>query len=278
VIDSLLELVLIDIPRSRLQSCRYSHLKSDTHTSITIMYSQTGLFGILFAVCVLGLLSRNQRKIKLSLPPGPTGLPIIGNAFDIPLVNMAQTYFGWTKEFGMEYTPQYLNSLKLACFSGSDIVYLEALGKKVIILNSYNVATELLDRRSHIYSSRGVSILLVFVANIYPRINRPVLTFLGELYAFHILIILHTTLRYHRMDLGWLFAMMPYGPEWKEHRQTFVHYFPMSNTDIHQPREIQLIRLRLLPQLVKSPKQFMEHIRQLDPMNSSFSPFMLTST
>jgi len=158
------------------------------------MYSQTGLFGILLAVCVLGLLSRNQRKIKLSLPPGPTGLPIIGNVFDIPLVNMAQTYFGWAKEFGMEYTPQYLNSLKLACSSGSDIVYLEALGKKVIILNSYNVAIELLDRRSHIYSSRGVSILLIFVANIYPRINRPFLTFLGELYAFHILIILYTTL------------------------------------------------------------------------------------
>jgi len=80
------------------------------------------------------------------------------------------------------------------------------------------------------------------------------------------------------MDLGWLFAMMPYGLEWKEHRKTFAQYFPMSRTDIHQPKEIQFIRLRLLPQLVKSPNQFMEHIRQLNPMNSSFSPFMLTSS
>lgn len=71
---------------------------------------------------------------------------------------------------------------------------MEALGKKMIILNSYDVATELLDRRSHIYSSREVSIPLTFVANIYPRINRPHLTFLGELYAFHILIVLHATL------------------------------------------------------------------------------------
>ncbi len=60
------------------------------------------------------------------------------------------------------------DNLKLACSLGSDIVYLEALGKKIVILNSYDVATELLDRRSHNYSSRGVSISPVFVANIYP--------------------------------------------------------------------------------------------------------------
>lgn len=157
------------------------------------MYSQTGLLGILLAVCVL-VLFRNQRKIKLPLPPGPPGLPIIGNALDIPKVHMAQTYSGWTKKFGMQYTWIFSDSLKLACSSGSEIIYLEAFGKKMIILNSHTAATELLDRRSHIYSSRGVSILLTFIANIYPRINRPFLTFLGELYAFHILIILHTTL------------------------------------------------------------------------------------
>jgi len=37
----------------------------------------------------------------------------------------------------------------------------------MIILNSYDVASELLDKRGHMYSSRGVSIL-DFVANIYP--------------------------------------------------------------------------------------------------------------
>jgi hypothetical protein len=37
---------------------------------------------------------------------------------------------------------------------GSDIVYLEALGKRLVILNGYDVATELLDKKSHIYSCR----------------------------------------------------------------------------------------------------------------------------
>jgi hypothetical protein len=38
--------------------------------------------------------------------------------------------------------------------SGSDIIYLKALGKDMVILNSYDVAAELLDKRSHIYSCR----------------------------------------------------------------------------------------------------------------------------
>ena len=36
----------------------------------------------------------------------------------------------------------------------SDIIHVNALGKSMIILNSYKVATDLLDQRSRIYSSR----------------------------------------------------------------------------------------------------------------------------
>lgn len=123
---------------------------------------------------------------------------------------MTQTYLEWTKKFG------------------SDIVYLEALGKKIVILNSYDVATELLDRRSHNYSSR------------------PHTTFLGEL-----------------MDLKRLFAVMPYGEEWNKRRRALVHHFPTSNPNIHQSKEIQFIRNHLLPQLVTSSEKFMEHVRHV---------------
>lgn len=64
------------------------------------------------------------------------------------------------------------------------------------------------------------------------------------------------------MDLSWIFVIMPYGEQWKERRRTFVQHFPPSNPHIHQPKELQLIRTRLLPQLLKSPERFMEHIRQ----------------
>jgi len=74
---------------------------------------------------------------------------------------MTKTYLGWTKTFGKLYKEiPSIPSILTVWSLGSDIIYLEALGKKTIILNSYDVATELLDKRGHIYSSRGVSILL----------------------------------------------------------------------------------------------------------------------
>ena len=44
--------------------------------------------------------------------------------------------------------------LHLILSSDSDIVHVNALGTSMIILNSYKVATDLLDQRSGTYSSR----------------------------------------------------------------------------------------------------------------------------
>ncbi|XP_006463801.1 hypothetical protein AGABI2DRAFT_208721 [Agaricus bisporus var. bisporus H97] len=64
-----------------------------------------------------------------------------------------------------------------------------------------------------------------------------------------------------RMGMSCIFAVMPYGDEWKDHRRTFVQYFPQSNPAIHQPKEVQLVRTQLLPHLLDSPEKFMGHIR-----------------
>ena len=44
--------------------------------------------------------------------------------------------------------------LHLIFCAGSDIIHVNALGTSMIILNSYEVATDLLDQRSSTYSSR----------------------------------------------------------------------------------------------------------------------------
>ena len=44
--------------------------------------------------------------------------------------------------------------LHLMLRAESDIIHVNALGKSMIILNSYKVATDLLDQRSNNYSSR----------------------------------------------------------------------------------------------------------------------------
>ena len=45
-------------------------------------------------------------------------------------------------------------SIHLMFYADSDIIHVNALGTSMVILNSYKVATELLDQRSSTYSSR----------------------------------------------------------------------------------------------------------------------------
>ncbi|KAH9987341.1 cytochrome P450 [Russula vinacea] len=83
---------------------------------------------VLYAVRYLASPHRN-------LPPGPRGYPIIGNLFEMIGGGQWLKYAEWHKKYG-------------------DLIYLNAAGQPVIIINSQRVAAELLDRRAAIYSDR----------------------------------------------------------------------------------------------------------------------------
>ncbi|KAK7449178.1 hypothetical protein VKT23_013327 [Stygiomarasmius scandens] len=68
------------------------------------------------------------------LPPGPKGLPLIGNALQLGKQQWL-TFTEWRKEFG-------------------DIIYLNGAGQPLIILNSHKVATDLLDGHAGKTSAR----------------------------------------------------------------------------------------------------------------------------
>ncbi|KAJ7499369.1 cytochrome P450 [Mycena latifolia] len=74
-------------------------------------------------------------KGKKQLPPGPRRFPIFGNALQIPKTYQWLTFSRWAKEYG-------------------NLVYLDALGQPLIILNSSKSAKDLLEQRSAIYSDR----------------------------------------------------------------------------------------------------------------------------
>ncbi|EKM55855.1 uncharacterized protein PHACADRAFT_209373 [Phanerochaete carnosa HHB-10118-sp] len=76
------------------------------------------------------------RRRPRSLPPGPRGLPVIGNARDVPKNFEWLTYDRWSREYD------------------SDIIHLRMFGTTVIIINSMKAANELLNKRSSIYSDR----------------------------------------------------------------------------------------------------------------------------
>ncbi|PCH34102.1 cytochrome P450, partial [Wolfiporia cocos MD-104 SS10] len=69
------------------------------------------------------------------LPPGPAPLPIIGNTLHIPQVHPWLTYSKWAKTYG-------------------DLIHLDVLGQSIIVINSSEIANDLLDKRSSKYSDR----------------------------------------------------------------------------------------------------------------------------
>ncbi|RPD55979.1 cytochrome P450 [Lentinus tigrinus ALCF2SS1-6] len=92
---------------------------------------------LLAAACFCISVYRLRRR-RPHLPPGPRGLPLFGNLFQIPDLSAApwHAYSAWSHEHN------------------SDIIRVRALGTNIVILNSLNVVNDLLDKRSSIYSGR----------------------------------------------------------------------------------------------------------------------------
>jgi len=110
---------------------------------------------LVMSFCVIVLLRIfRRRRHALPYPPGPKGLPIIGNALDMPSKNPYLTYWQWGKKYGM-YFPRLIGSVH--CILGaidSDIVHANSLGAHVVVLNSAKAVHELFEKRSSIYSDR----------------------------------------------------------------------------------------------------------------------------
>ncbi|KXN80787.1 O-methylsterigmatocystin oxidoreductase [Leucoagaricus sp. SymC.cos] len=164
---------------------------------------------VFVSICLLVHLSyRYRRRSTLPLPPGPRRWPIIGHALSIPMTHMSKAY----KLMGEQL--------------GTKIIHLEAFGQRIVVLNDIQMARDLMEKRSAIYSSRPHLNMLMDVV----RIN-------------------------------YLFSVMPYGEEWRNHRRLFQQYFAPKHIQREQERILAFVRKGLLPSLYESPKDFMQHIR-----------------
>ncbi|KAI0659781.1 O-methylsterigmatocystin oxidoreductase [Cubamyces menziesii] len=98
--------------------------------------SLAAVIALVFGLAIVRALSRD----RLSLPPGPPGLPLLGNVFDIPKQYAWITYRDWAAKYG-------------------DVVAARVFGHTLIVIHSLEAANELLDKRSSIYSDRPMLIL-----------------------------------------------------------------------------------------------------------------------
>lgn len=112
------------------------------------------VLGVIFCLSSLFLLRKLLRlhSSLQGLPPGPKGLPLLGNVFDMP--DPAQkAHLHWRK-FKKLYGP--LSSVTV-------------FGQTIIVLNDYDTAVELLDKNSAMFSNRAP---LTFVGEMYSKSSK----------------------------------------------------------------------------------------------------------
>ena len=89
----------------------------------------------------------------LPLPPGPPGLPWVGNVIGIDTKAPWLTYREWAKTYGKSLYAETTPSTHVVTRAG-DIVHSRLLGQDIIIINSEKIARDLLDNRSSNNSDR----------------------------------------------------------------------------------------------------------------------------
>ncbi|KAF9267070.1 cytochrome P450 [Marasmius fiardii PR-910] len=156
--------------------------------------------------CVTRLIS--SKKYAFPLPPGPKGLPLIGNLLDMPNGQEWLTFAKW----GQEYGP---------------ISSVNVLGQTIVVLNSAELAVEMLDRHGAIYS------------------DRPVIPMGGEL-------------------VGWknTLVLVPYGERFRNYRRLAHQLFGNATLmkAFHPIEELETHRF--LKRLLAHPDQFADHVRK----------------
>ncbi|THH33486.1 hypothetical protein EUX98_g687 [Antrodiella citrinella] len=154
-------------------------------------------------------IARSSLRFRCREIPGPAGLPLIGNLWDIP------TDFPW------------LVYKRMSNIHDSDIIRLNALGNNIVVINTIDIAMDLFEKRSSLYS------------------DRPPMVMLTEL-----------------VGAWWGIAFRRYGTGWRDTRKAFHLEFHPSAVKRFRPVEEQSTR-EFLQNLLVDPADFMVHIRHL---------------
>lgn len=116
------------------------------------------LYDILFlGVCLIThFYFRFRHRPRLPFPPGPKRWPLAGNAFSIPTSFAYEYYNILAKKFSKRTSLVQEVIWYLGSIVDTNILYLEAFGRPIVVLNDLKTAQDLLDKRSAIYSGRLV--------------------------------------------------------------------------------------------------------------------------
>ncbi|KAJ7480162.1 cytochrome P450 [Mycena galericulata] len=161
------------------------------------------------AVFALVVVSRHLNRWSTPPPPpGPTGLPLLGNILDMPSEKEWLKFSSWGETYG-------------------DISSVSVFGQQLTIINSSQVAMDLLDKKSSMYS------------------DRPIVPMGGEL-------------------VGWKNTLVftPYGDRFRNYRRLAHSLFGSKSTMANfEPLE-EIETHRFVKRLLANPDGFQDHIRK----------------
>lgn len=89
-------------------------------------------------------------------PPGPPGRLFIGNLFDIPTQNAWIRYREMSRIYSehSSFISSKCPTILTIIYKESPLIFLRVFGANIIIVDSLEVARDLFDKRSSIYSDR----------------------------------------------------------------------------------------------------------------------------
>ena len=121
---------------------------------LEMSFTYVQLFVAFLLSAIVYRLLQGRRRPRLPFPPGPKGHPLIGNLRDMPAQYQWLKYEEWGNDLGKRCSFPVTETHQPRL--GSGILHLQFFGTHVIVLNTEKAATDLLDRRSAIYSDRCV--------------------------------------------------------------------------------------------------------------------------
>ncbi|KAF5536033.1 cytochrome p450 [Fusarium mexicanum] len=178
-------------------------------------YPSQALPGLTLAIATILLLAWAHWRSRptLPLPPGPPSEFLLGHSRVIPKENAAAVYAKWSKD----YSQFDLNS---------DIIHVRSLGRSTVVLNSAEVARDILDKKG---------------ANFC---DRPRFTLLEV------------------MGWGKTLTFLPFGERWQMHRKLLQTSF--SNTNVRQWHTLQITEARrTIQNMLKKPETWETSLRRL---------------